>query len=545
MAHSTLSPPATDTAPVHRLPLPPERQVQAVGAPEVGLQCVLLVLALLPRALTFLGAQNLYGDAVVRTELAERWLRNPHLITAFGDGAYQFGPLQLYATALPLALGVPREDAGRWVSLLFGTLMVLPLYALTRRLFDRQAGVVAALAFSVWGMHLQMSTTAGSEALCTFLVVWALSLFAAGWEEGGLGALARAAWVLNLACATRYDAWMLVPLLTLLLFLQGRDRVAGLTRALFFGLLCLPFPLLWMHGNELAHGDPLYPVHFIDAYHRTWVLSEAGRYGALLYRLHNLLFWPGTALVTLSPLVALFGMVGMWHAFRREPQVRWLVWVTLVPTAYFSVRGGVLLTFAPLARFAVSQVVLLLPFVAVGAVHVLGRRASWVQWTGMGAAALLAVAMPVGLGLYTWKNDSARSVSLKPISPVSTNPEPIMQVARFLRTEVAPGDGVVALDESPAYRDVQLGFYSGLPDSRLVRLRWGRHFDWRLTRVVPDYVVLMKGGQLARRPDVVLEPGGLKLRGIAYEPLANSPPGVQVFRRASPGSPWPQRSGGG
>ena len=38
----------------------------------------------------------------------------------------------------------------------------------------------------------------------------------------------------------------------------------------------------------------------------------------------------------------------------------------LVPTAYFAFRSVVLLDFVPLARFAVTQVALLLPFVGVG-----------------------------------------------------------------------------------------------------------------------------------------------------------------------------------
>ena len=70
-----------------------------------------------------------------------------------------------------------------------------------------------------------------------------------------------AAFFLNLACATRYDVWMLMPLFCLLLAFHSRDRLASLTRAVVFGLLCIPFPAVWMQGNEVDTGSPMFPVH--------------------------------------------------------------------------------------------------------------------------------------------------------------------------------------------------------------------------------------------------------------------------------------------
>ncbi len=56
-------------------------------------------------------------------------MAHPHLITAFGDGAGQYGPLHLYLIGLATAF-VDREIAGRLVSLLCGVLTVVPLYRL-------------------------------------------------------------------------------------------------------------------------------------------------------------------------------------------------------------------------------------------------------------------------------------------------------------------------------------------------------------------------------------------------------------------------------
>ncbi|WP_208719053.1 ArnT family glycosyltransferase, partial [Corallococcus sicarius] len=272
------------SSPAAPAPTPSVPGLSAVPAPQpepslrwlVGL---LLVAALLPRLGVFFLNENLYGDAVVRTELAERWLNAPHVITSYKDGTYQFGPLHLYLVGAVLSV-FDREVAGRLVSLVFGVLSVVPLFALTRRLFGWRAGVAAGLAFSVWGMHLQFSTTAGSEAVSLFFMLAVFALVAEGVEENRFQPLFWAGMLLNLACALRYDAWMYIPLITVALVFSSNDRVASLTRAVGFGLACLPFPLLWMQGNELAHGDPFFPMKAVDDFHRQWVADSGGAGGA-------------------------------------------------------------------------------------------------------------------------------------------------------------------------------------------------------------------------------------------------------------------------
>ena len=159
------------------------------------------------------------------------------------DGAFQYGPLHVYLVAGALALGIDREDAGRWVSLIFGVLSVFPLWSLSRRLGGLQAAWWATAGLALWGMHIQMSTTAGSESVGLFFVLWSLALLAEGLEENRFPPLFGSALVLNLACAVRYDCWLLIPLICVLLLLGDRDRVAAVTRSVCYGLLSIPFVL--------------------------------------------------------------------------------------------------------------------------------------------------------------------------------------------------------------------------------------------------------------------------------------------------------------
>src|SRR6188508_2982026 len=130
---------------------------------------VLTLVVLAVRAIAFPLTQNMYGDAVSRIGLGEQWAASPHWISAFGDGAYQFGPLHLYLLGIASMLWSAREHAGRLVSLIAGVATTFPLWFLCRRLFDARAARVSCLIFAFWGMHIQFSTTAASEALSVLL----------------------------------------------------------------------------------------------------------------------------------------------------------------------------------------------------------------------------------------------------------------------------------------------------------------------------------------------------------------------------------------
>ncbi len=514
--------------------LPTSRSVslpRESAEPRASLVLALLCAAvLLPRAIVFPFSENLYGDAVVRTELAGRWLERPHWIASMDDGAYQFGPLHLYAVALALATGLVKEDAGRWVSLLFGVLTVFPLYALTRRLFGWQAGVVAVLGLALWGMHIQMSTTAGSEALGLFLVLWVLDLFSKGVEENRFGALLGSAAVLNLACAVRYDYWLLMPLLVVLLLVGDRDRIAAATRAVSFALVSLPFPLLWMQGNERARGNPFAPMLYIESFHKTWVLDGIARWTSVGYRAQNLVFWPAVALLTLSPLAAYFGMRGMVHIFRTDPKHRWLVWTALVPVLLFTFRATVLLNFVPLARFTVGQVALVLPFLLPGFEAAMAGRSPVSRRSWVVATVLVAVVTPLAMTAVSFRKDDGLASSLRPVAPVSTNPPQVMKVANYLQTEVLPNGRAAVIDSDPHYWDLQIGFFSGLPEERLARQRW-ENFREQVASAKPDTLVRYEGGGLDHEADVRVEGPTLYFAGQVFREVKGFDRPWHIYRR--------------
>ncbi len=184
-----------------------------------------------------------------------------------------------------------------------------------------------------------------------------------------------------------------------------------------------------MQGNEVATGSAFAAIAHIESFHRAWVNEGLSRWGPILYRLQNLFFWPGIAVVTLSPLVAFFGFVGMAKAWKERPRHRWVLWLIIIPTAYFTIRSAVLLSFQPLGRFTTGEIALVLPYVYFGFLAVAGRMTANQRRMLATATIGSALAVPLWLGSFTFRNQGKIQNSLRPISPTSTNPPEGMQVA--------------------------------------------------------------------------------------------------------------------
>jgi hypothetical protein len=178
----------------------------------------------------------------------------------------------------------------------------------------------------------------------------------------------------------------------------------------------------------------------------------------------------------------------------------------------------------------VTQLVLLLPFVALGFSAWTGAWSERARRVAAGLIIALAVGMPVAMGLYTFRADGGVRDVLRPVSPTSTNLQPVMRAVRFLEEEVAAKGGALGLDADASYQDLQLGFFTGLPDERLVRLRWP-DFRERLEQTRPEYLVRFDEGALVREPGVKLEGRTLTLGDMAYEELEGFAPPVHVYRR--------------
>jgi 4-amino-4-deoxy-L-arabinose transferase-like glycosyltransferase len=489
----------------------------------------LMAAVALPRLLLLPFSENLYGDAIPRVEMGERWMGHPHLITAFGDGAGQYGPLHLYLVGLATAFA-DREIAGGLVSLLAAVLTVVPLYRLGRRLAGWQAGLIACLALAVWGLHVQFSTTAASESVAILLMLSALSAFAAALDSGRQRDLVWAAVWLNLAEAVRYDAWMYPPVLAAAVLLTGSRASLSRRQLAGFVAMCLVFPVLWMLGNYEMHGDPMFPLDHINGEHSRWAATYAGFWRGLWLRAQGIGFWPVMALATLTPGVAAFGAVGLVAAWRERRSVRWVIVTLSVPVLYYAARTAIFADFVPLTRYMAVSLVLTLVFVWDGYGMVTRLWGSGRAGRLVRATAVLAVTVPLAIGWITFRRDGLVSNALRPLSPVTTNPRAVMVAAAFLRPTIASGAGLVVDTDEKTFLDLPLVFYGGRPEERAIRVRQPADLP-RVERERPDYLVRLDGGSLVRQEGVTLSGRTLQLAGASYDELDGFSAPVHVYRR--------------
>ncbi len=476
---------------------------------------------------------NVWGDSIARTWLAFDWAAHPHVPTSFHDGVLQFGPLHIVLVGLCGLVWPEATLAGRLVSLVVGVASIVPLMSLARRYFGERAAVVAALVLSLWGLHVQCSTTAASEALCLFLVLTAIERIEAGLAtpriEAGtsartIGAFALAGLATTLACATRYNLWLWAPCFVLRVALGTRR----LKPTLVFTAVAASFPLLWMAGNWRATGDPLYPLHDIEAFHRAWYASEKRFWGAGRQLWISLGFWPGLALLSLSPLVGVAGFAGALGAVRRRHRSTWVVALAAGTLAYYTVRTVLSASFVPLARFAVDELALLCLFVEPGSVALarFGRIAAPKLLRVVVASHALWV---VALGAFTVFSSNYLAESFLPISPCSRNLRRLEPAIDELRRLTARGDGLLVVDADPdGFDDLPLAYESGLRRSRVACIRDPK-FEQSLTHGSPRWLVRFDRGTL---PVQEQADGSVRFRGASFVATGKSDGAIRTYALA-------------
>ncbi len=159
-------------------------------------------------------------------------------------------PVYIFLGRIISLLVSNRLAALVWLSVLSGAFTLIPLYFLTRTMYNRESAILTCLALMVLPGFWLPSEKATSDALATFLVVLGVALLYFGMK--GNNAATSASWVVYaLSIGARPIHVTFVPL-----WLYGTLRQRGLKELLvllgaFFVAICLlVIPIVWVTGWE-------------------------------------------------------------------------------------------------------------------------------------------------------------------------------------------------------------------------------------------------------------------------------------------------------
>jgi len=486
----------------------------------IGFGAVLAV-----RAAVFPFAKNFYGDPMMRIRALTAWMAHPYFLKSF-IGAKQFGPLHLYLLALGQWIHRDLDAGPRLISLIFGSLTAFPLFRLAERRFGAKAALLSVLGLAIYPLHVQASTTAASEAVFFWFLLWALVCLdgtparatPARRPELLLAGLAMAG-----ACAVRYDGWLYAPLSWLWLVEPLRTKRISRLAAAGYVAACLAVPIFLCIGNWIDLRSPFYVLRYIQENHAASAARAAELMGRSGYAAYALVFWPANLAWELSPPVTVGIAVSVWTCL-REKRHRDLLVLAALPAAIFSVEG-VLLRFHPLARFTMPAATLLMPYAGDGLLRI-GRALPSQLLPATAAAAVMAgIALPSYLAWRTLGKGDSFADTLRPISPVSNLPPDLTAAADWIRAHGMHRK--VEVETNWLYEELPIEFYGAGNGAIVYSPRDGvapAGFE------PPDLVVLPKDADVLADGEARVDGGVLVEEGQKYLAIAKLGK-VMVFGR--------------
>jgi hypothetical protein len=306
-------------------------------------------------------SQNLTfeADGVSRIIIAESWLKAPHFI--FSD---IWPPLHTYLIALATLILGDREWPALTVSLLSISVTSACIFNICKTINSRGAAFIATTCWILNPVALRLGTDIVSEPLFVALIaasILQLSIFSLA--PRSYAPLVTAGLMMTLASAVRYESWILIPIASFFLALKSWRFGACF---LFFASI---FPVSWLAGGVMEHGDPLFGIHGNTAWVTNADKLAAG--GDLRTIISKATFLPGAFFIGLMALPLVMLIMSIVPALKKGgfPMCMAMALITMVAVFWYQQVFGYLL---PRPRYML--VLFMMSIVLVGCVLKTPRR---------------------------------------------------------------------------------------------------------------------------------------------------------------------------
>ena len=301
------------------------------------------------RVLFFFVGENAGGDALARAAMTAGWLEHPSFRLIFGP----YLPFDFWLMA-GMSLLVGHVGLGaRLLSLFLGIGSLAVFWAVARQVYGGSAAKLSLLVFVLYSLQIGYSTTSSSEVPYLFFVLTGLLGFFVYRHSGSRSGLALGAVSLGIAGGIRYEAWLFIFAIFVILLLFPSDhagvRLGGkgyVGEVALFGGIASSWPLFWMVYQWRLRGMPLYGITM----NYKWVPEQLAEvHKSLLYRLA---LFPGVILLTLTPVILVAGLYGLGRGLRhRQPRDFCLIFMIVGVITFFQIAAGGLL---PMARYTIT-----------------------------------------------------------------------------------------------------------------------------------------------------------------------------------------------
>lgn len=474
----------------------------------------LFLFGALLRIIFFFFATNNGGDALARAAVTASWLQHP--TTALEFSGPHWLPIHFWLMAL-VSLAVGNVMLGtRLLSLIFGIFSLWAVWRITKDEFGVRPALLSLIIFTFYTLHLGYSTTSSSEATYIGLTLAGLLCFFAYRRTDDLRILALAGIVLTIDAGIRYEAWLFVGMIGVLLVVNSPKRAflskQHVTSVLVLACTATIWPVLWMIAQWRSHGDPLYGIH-----HNAESIASQIAVNPAHAGLYQFLLPPGVILLSLTPLAVAGSLYALYLAV-RESKGRELA---IIACGFILIQFKTLATGGMLAaaRYTLTDGTLIGLLAGYGLYRLAALCPSLTYRTAaIATTAIMAINLVIVTKLSTGQNHFADK--FKSISPLLQYPGRIQEVQQFLGSRLKSSDAIVIDDynEEPNILAAAIGMPLIKGDRAfLASERDPSKVTRYLETVHPHYVIMAESGNL--KPYLPLTqncPGEAQLEGAHF-----------------------------
>lgn len=422
---------------------------------------IIVGLALAIRVFCLQFATTNSADPTTRIWNAWRWLSDPTIIT---HGVW--GPLHYYLIAASMALVRDPIFPPILLHVLFGALTPVLLYFFTKKEFGgHRSSIIVAISYAFYPIAISNSLTARSETPFVFFLLLSFIFISSIRQNHGSWRHALGAGIcLTLAGMLRYEGWMLIPLLGVLIWKKPKFMILFIASSMLH-------PIFWMIGNAIHHGDPLYFINWAS----NWELNLMGKteYIAFTDLARRMSIFPIKTFRWITPLVSLISVLGVAVSIiRKEKQASWIIpFVGLIFLMSSSVARGNLV---PKSSYTMTLGAIIIPFCATVYEYLGIEKLSikgWVIVTAIIVSSMMVYSYP-----RFWNHLPLLS-RVTPVSPIQQfpNQEKAKILARVIKENIGDkSEGFISdfYGWSPSY---YVALMTGLPPDRIFMVTGAPH----------------------------------------------------------------------